>query len=208
MKDAHYTPLDIGKVVESGPYASLRYASSSTEWKEDDISSSREYAVPPDAMPKPVGVSSGCVDSGAPKPVANSTTFRSLGESTNSTTAVGQASSAGKKKPELPKKASRGKKPIPLAIANPTIYNMKQDPVTQSAGPTTSSGGMSSVESPVATKASTAVAKKEKTGKKKQPLSLPASAKHQSATVNTASGAETPSKLSVAELAKCIEKGN
>lgn len=202
----------MGKVVESGPYAALRYTSPSTEWKQDDNSSTREYAVPPDAIAKPVGVSSECVDSGAPKPVANSTTFRSLGEPTNSTIAVGQASSktssAGGKKPVLPKKTSRGKKPIPLAVANSANCNVKQDPVTQSTSPTTSSGGMSSVESPVATKASTAVAKQGKTGKKKQPLSLPASAKHQSATVATASGAESPSKLSVAELAKRIEKGN
>ena len=211
-KDPHYAPLDIGQVTPSGPYAALHMASPDTEWKETATTSTREYAVPPDAVDKPEELSSEFVDGAAPKPVVTAVTFGSPGDSTRDATAAGQSSSkasrTGQKKPLLPKKAARGKNPIPLAVVNPA-YD-KQDPVAQSSGPTTSSRNTSGkVDMAMESKSSTVEAKQEKTvGKKKQPFTLPAFVRRQSASLNKASGSESSSKPSVAELAKRLEKGN
>lgn len=210
-KEPHYAPLDIGQVTPSGPYAALHRASPDTEWKETATTSTREYAVPPDAVDKPEELSSEIVDRAAPKPVT-AVTFGSPGDSTRDTTAAGQSSSkasrSGQKKPLLPKKVARGKNPIPLAVVNP-VYD-KQDPVAQSSGPTTSSRNTSGkVDMAMAIKSSTVEAKQEKTaGKKKQSFSLPAFVRRQSSSLNKASGSESSSKPSVAELAKRLEKGN
>ena len=187
-KDPHYAPLDMDKVDASGPYASLRYACQST-----DDTFTREYAIPPDAVATSDGLTSEFVDSSSPKTVG---TFGKFGGS--------KTNSAGKKKPKLPKKTSRVKGLIPLAVSNSGSYTMKQDHTSPSGDKSSTS-----LDTATAIKAPSVASKQEKTGKKKNPLTLPASAKLQSSTVKQASGGtESSSKPSVAELTQRLEKGN
>lgn len=196
-KDPHYAPLDMDKVAPRGPYASLRYACSGTA-----DSPTREYAIPPDAVATPEGLTSESADSSSPKPVG---TFGKLDDTTKTAESVSQVSSktksAGKKKPKpkLPKKTSGGKSPTPLAVENPAYCTLRQDDTSPSG-----------VKTLAGTATATSVAsKQEKAGKKKNPLTLPASAKLQSFTAKKASGGtESSIKPTVAELTQRLEKGN
>lgn len=190
------------KVESCGPYASLELPSSSpkAEWNEYTNNSTREYAVPPDAMSKP----------------ERDTTLESTNRTANTgivAVPLAQASSknskAGKKKALQLKVAPGRKKPAPLALSNPTISNKKEDQpiVTQSASPTTSSSDMSSAPPPATSEVSTAVTKQESAGKGEQPFIPPASTQHQPATANAESVKAATGRLSVAELVKSLEKG-
>ena len=185
-KDPHYAPLNIDKVAASGPYASLRYACPS-----NNDTFTREYAIPPDAV-QSEGLTSEFVDSSSSK---TAETVSQVSSKTNS---------AGKKKPKLPKKTSRGKGPFPLAVANHGSYTMNPDHTSPSGDKTSTLLGTAT-----AIKAKSVVSKQEKAGKKQKPLTLPTSAKLQSVTEKKASGGtESSSKPSVAELTQRLEKGN
>ena len=122
----HYTALNMGKVEPRGPYASLRYTSTEVEWNEDTYSfdsdsSYREYMVPPDAIPKPVGVSGGFVDSDTAKPVATTLDSVSNAASPSTATASSMTNSAGKNILLPPKVALGDKKPSPTAFLTSTF---------------------------------------------------------------------------------------
>lgn len=192
-KDPHYTTLDMGRVEESEAYTRLRYSSSKPEWNEVANSSVIEYAVPPDAIGKLVGVSGEFVGSDTAKTVATAFGASSKSASAGITAVpVGQVKakdkSAGKKKALQPKATPGGKKSAPLALSNPTTSNKKEKPP------------------PATAEASTAATKQ--TGKGKQPLIPPtSSSQHQPAAMNVASGGVAPGKVTVAHLAKRLEKG-
>ena len=198
IKDPHYAALDIGTVEGSEGYTSLTYAGPKPKW-EEDANSVREYTLPPDAIPKPVNVSSDTAKTGAVT-IGASSKSAITGKTTVPVGQVAQKDKkAGKKKALLPK-APGGKKATPPAVPNPTTPNKKEDSCIQSAVSTTTSSGMSSVPPPAITEA-------KQTDKKKQPLSVPVSLQHKAATKNVVSGGSAPGKVSVAQLAKRLEKG-
>ena len=199
-KDPHYTPLDVGKVEPQGPYAALdlECSGSKAEFTEFTNNSTREYAVPPDAISKPAGVTTPLESVDNP---ANTGIMAVPVAQTSS-----KKSKTGKKKVLLPKVSSGGKKQAPLALSNPTASNKKEDPLTQSTSTNSKSTGMSSVQPPATVESSTAATKRESPKKAKQSLSLPVPSQDTSAAESADSIKATPKKLSVAEHVKNLEK--